>query len=84
MDKVILDAALRARFGDLTSPFPIFDESGKMILYVTPVNDPSLYVGIDCGAPDDELERRVQAGGGRPLTAILADLEAGLGPMMVK
>ena len=76
MDKVVLDASLRARLGDLSTPFPIYDEAGRIIVYVTPADDRSLYEGVDLGAPLEEIKRREQEGGGRSLKAILTDLES--------
>jgi hypothetical protein len=79
MDRVVLDASLREKFGDYTNPFHIYDEAGHVVLYVTPANHKSLYEGIDSGASPEELRRRISEGGGRSLKEIMADLEAGRG-----
>lgn len=79
MDRVVLDATLREKLGDLSAPFHIFDEAGRVVLYVTPSDSKSLYEGVDSGISPEELQRRINAGGGRPLKAILADLEAKYG-----
>jgi len=76
MERVVLDAALRAKLGDLSNSFPIFDEAGRIVVYVTPAEDRSLYEGVDLGASLEELSRREQEGGGRSLQEILADLQA--------
>lgn len=76
MERVVLDAALRAKLGDLSNPFPIFDEAGRIVVYVTPAEDHSLYEGVGLGASPEELARREQEGGGRSLREILTDLES--------
>jgi hypothetical protein len=76
VERVILDAGLRAKLGDLTNPFPIYDESGRIVVYVTPAEDRSLYEGVDLGASTEELMRREQEGGGRSLREIMVDLES--------
>ncbi|QDT73761.1 hypothetical protein [Lacipirellula limnantheis] len=79
MDRVVLDAELREKLGDLSTPFHIFDETGRVVLFVTPADSKSLYEGMDSGIPSEEIQRRIAAGGGRPLKAILADLAAKYG-----
>ncbi len=73
--KITVDDVLRSRLHDFRLPLELCDESGKVLGYVTPAVDPSLYEGVDSLISEEELDRRSQAGGGRPLADILRDLE---------
>lgn len=69
MGKVILDAATRAKLNGLTEKAALYDESGELLGYYLPPDPPA--------GPFTEAELAVafaQAGPGRPLADILADL----------
>ncbi len=74
--KITVDDVLRSRLHDFRLPLELCDESGKVLGYVTPAVDPSLYEGVDSLISEEELDRRSQAGGGRPLADILRELES--------
>jgi hypothetical protein len=74
MNKVVLTQELRAILGDVTSPLQIYDESGRVVLYVTPAKS-SHYDGEEIDLSEEELARR-ESEGGRPLQEFLAELQA--------
>ena len=49
--------------------------SGKVLGHFVPAIAPSEYAGVEPPVSEEELDRREREGGGRPLAAILADLE---------
>ena len=75
MSRVVLNDVLRTMLGDVSCPFHIFDESGQMVLYVTPVQHASLYEGEDTHLSEEEIARRI-AEGGRSLRDFLVELQA--------
>lgn len=72
MTKVVLDPSTRAQFHDLKKPLQFVDESGQLLGVFTPNVDPTL-LGPQIG--EEEVQRRLNEGGGRPLEDILRDLE---------
>ena len=74
--KITVDDALRSRLHDFRLPLELCDESGKVLGYLMPAVDHSLYEGVDSPVSEEELDRRSQEGGGRPLADILRDLES--------
>ena len=78
MERVIIDASLSSQLGELPSPITLYDPSGLPIGLFVP--NKTLYANLNCPISDEELDRREREGGGRPLAAILADLEAKYGP----
>lgn len=76
MTKVVVDAAFGARITGLAGAVELCDESGRTLGYFHPV-----VPGIESRShrtespfPQEEIERRRQEQGGRPLKDILADL----------
>lgn len=75
MVNIVVDDELRAKVGDLKSPVTLQDASGRVLAYVTPALDRWIYDELDPGISDEEIERRSAAGGGKPLSEILADFQ---------
>ena len=75
MTKVIVDPSTSAKLVDLQGPLELCDESGQILEQFIPAIDPSRQGALDPGISDEELDRREREEGGRPLVAILADLE---------
>lgn len=75
MAKVILDEATLAKLHHLREPLEVCDESGRVLGYVSPAVDPSLYRTVKVPFTEEELDRFEQEPGGRTLAEILADLE---------
>jgi len=72
MSQLTVDATLSAKLRDLAGPVEIVDESGRILgRYVPQGKDTATEGQISA----EELARRRQEPGGRPLAEILADLE---------
>ncbi len=76
MTKITFGAEVWAKLNNLRGPVEFCDETGRTLGYFHPVASlreheqlPALLIS------DEELQRRLQEGGGRSLEAILADLE---------
>ncbi len=75
MMKITVDDVLRARLHNLHSPLELCDESGRVLGRFTPAANPAMYQGVESPSGEEELQRRSQQGGGRPLADILGDLQ---------
>jgi hypothetical protein len=77
MDKVTIDATLRAKLGDLSRQFELYDESGQRLgFYVpAPTYDPALYEWAKSQISDEELRRRAEEPGGYTTAEVLQHLE---------
>lgn len=75
MVNIIVDDDLLAKLGDLKSPVTLQDASGRVLAYLTPAVDRSIYDELDPGISDEELARRSAAGGGMTLSELLAECE---------
>ncbi|MBP87945.1 MAG: hypothetical protein CMJ64_14680 [Planctomycetaceae bacterium] len=71
----MVDQSTRTKLGNLESPLELCDEAGRVLGIFTPAADPAVYQGVDSPTSPEELRRREEQGGGRPLSEILADLE---------
>jgi hypothetical protein len=76
MTKVELDAATRAKLHDLSEVVEVCDESGRTLGYFHPIVPSNQAVETEVQPPlsEEELLRRQQQPGGRPLKDILDDL----------
>ena len=72
MTAIVVDAALRSRLGNLKQAVQFTDESGRLLGHFVPL---SVTGPREPQISDEEIERRLRQGGGRPLREILADLE---------
>jgi hypothetical protein len=72
MDKVILDADMRAKLNGLNRHLELCDESGQTLGHVLPddVYRQFLYAWANSQVTDEELDRASRETGGRPLAEI--------------
>jgi hypothetical protein len=75
MTRLIVDSTTGARLSQVKHPLELCDDSGRVLGHFVPAVDPALYPKLEPQISEDEMRRREQKGGGRPLSAILADLE---------
>ncbi len=76
MTKLVVDAALGSKLTEVGEPVELCDASGRTLGYFHPVPPPdSSMATVRSPLSDEEIERRRQDRGGRPLREILADLE---------
>lgn len=75
MNRIVLDNDLRRKLHNLTEALELCDEDGRVLAYLTPVVEKSLYDEVQSPLSEEELQRRIQEPGGRPLAEILKDLE---------
>jgi hypothetical protein len=73
MNKLIVDAETRKKLYNLAEPLQLVDESGKILGNFTPVPTLSPW---EPQISEQEIERRLRAGGGRSLAEILKCLES--------
>jgi hypothetical protein len=75
MVRITVDSELLAKLGDLKSPLTLEDATGRVLAYLTPAEDRSIYDELDMGISVEELNRRFAAGGGKPLEEWLKEFE---------
>jgi hypothetical protein len=75
MVRITIDNDTLSRLGDFHEVAELHDESGRLLAYLTPVADRSIYETADPGISEEELDRAEAEEGGRPLSEIWADLE---------
>jgi hypothetical protein len=75
MNRIVVDQNVWSVLHGVTDDAELCDALGHVLGYFTPATDPSLYAGVESPTPPEELLRRKQEGGGRPLTDILRALE---------
>jgi len=72
MTRLMIDAATRGKLRGLTEPMEFTDESGRVLGHFVPA------ANADPREPQisqEEIDRRLRAGGGRSLADILKELE---------
>jgi hypothetical protein len=76
MDKIILDAAVRAKLNGLERELEVCDETGHTLGHFLPpaVYQKLLYAWLNAQVTDEELERASQEPGGRTLEEIWREL----------
>jgi hypothetical protein len=74
MTKIVIDAALRGKLSGLKEAAQLIDESGHVLGDFLPARNPK---NREPQIDEEEVKRRLKAGGGRGLAEILADLENG-------
>ena len=62
MDRMVIDAALAAKFQQLDGPTELVDAAGYVVAVVEPRVDPALYDLIEDEFTPEEIERRCQPG----------------------
>jgi hypothetical protein len=75
MQRIVVDPSHWTVFS-LGDAAELCDDAGHVLGYFTPAVDRSVYEGVESPTSIDELLRRKQEGGGRPLVDILRDLES--------
>ncbi len=75
MSRVTIDAALLSKLANVLQTVELCDESGRVVGRFTPVIDKARHPGMEPQISEEEIERRMKIGGGRPLREILADWE---------
>jgi hypothetical protein len=75
MASITVDNATASLLRWINKPVKILDEEGNWIGTFVPVDKKSLYRDAKIPLSEDELSRRAQKGGGRPLTEIHTELE---------
>jgi hypothetical protein len=75
MNRVIVDPATLARLRDARQTLELCDDSGLVVGHFVPALDPSERARLEPQVSEEELDRRLRAGGGRSLAEILTDLE---------
>jgi hypothetical protein len=76
MTSLILDQALIEKLKAVETSVAVRDASGNLVGFFHPAATPETVDQYECPVSDDELLRRAQESGGRPLADILRDLEA--------
>lgn len=69
MTRIVLDEELKSRLLGLKQRLEIIDEDGRVLGFVTPAVDRSLYEGIEPPFSKEELDRIEKSGGRRYTTA---------------
>jgi hypothetical protein len=73
MSRIVVDPATLNQLRQADHTVEVVDSSGQLVGHFVPVTKPS--ADMEPKISEEELSRREQQGGGRPLSAILADLE---------
>jgi hypothetical protein len=73
MSILIADAPLTTRLAAVDAPLAICTSDGRVLGYFTPAKEAKPFK-LDPEISEEEIERRLAAGGGRPLADILRDL----------
>jgi hypothetical protein len=73
MIKIVIDEVTQARLGNLEQPAELCDVTGRILGYLTPAEDRSVYDELESPNGEEELLRREREGGGRLLSEILGD-----------
>ena len=76
MTKILIDPATAGQLSGIETTVELCDPSGNLLGYFSPKVDPSLYDQVEIPISEDELDRRQQSGGGRPLKNIIRDMES--------
>jgi hypothetical protein len=75
MNKVIVDAELRSRLHDLSRPFDLCDESGRILGRFIPTGEMSQWEPMTPEVSEEELDRREREGQYMSTNEMLRHLE---------
>jgi len=75
MNQITVDPSTGLQLRAAVDVVRIYDRDGQFLGYFTPAVARSLYQTVQPPSSEQELLRRAQAGGGRTLAEIMADLE---------
>jgi hypothetical protein len=73
--RLIIDPATQAKLDRGSDVLEICNDAGKVLGHFFPAVDPASIKKNEPTISEEEIERRIRQGGGRELSAILADLE---------
>ena len=76
MTKIVINPAAAGQLSGIETTVELCDPSGNVLGYFSPKVDPSLYDQVELPISEEELDRRQQSGGGRPLKDIIPDMES--------
>jgi hypothetical protein len=76
MSTLVLDQSTAEKFKSVCLGAELRDEQGMLLGYFRPAITPDNVDQCECPLSEEELQRRSQAGGGRPLADILSDLRS--------
>jgi hypothetical protein len=74
MVRITIDQEFCLKLRGSESPLELCDETGRVVGHFIPVQDRTIYRGVESPASDDELDRRSRDESGRPLADLLRDL----------
>ncbi|NUQ62154.1 MAG: hypothetical protein HUU20_06685 [Pirellulales bacterium] len=74
MSVLVLDQSAIQKLKAVASGVEVRDDQGTLIGYFHPVVSPEAVDQYECPVTEEELRRRSQEAGGRPLSDILRDL----------
>lgn len=74
MVRVVVDDEVRTKLGNLSEVLEICDSSGQLLGYFAPATERPESERLKPQVSDEELRRRAEQGGGRPLAEILERL----------
>jgi hypothetical protein len=75
MTRLIVDPIIQSRLGDGKHILELCDSSGRVLGHFLPLLSTSQESTKEPQISDEEIQRRLREGGGRPLADILTDLE---------
>jgi hypothetical protein len=75
MTQLIVDPTFQAQLANSQETVELCDTTGRILGHFIPAIDKSKYKGIEPQISEEEIQRRLQEGGGRSLAEIMADLE---------
>jgi hypothetical protein len=73
MSRVVVDPVTGSQLRQAQQTLELVDPSGRLLGHFVPLTNPSS--DLEPKISEEELSRREHEGGGRPLSAILADLD---------
>lgn len=71
MSRIVIDTEMEQQLKTLDRPAELVNTAGNLVGIFTPV----IERGPEPSISDEEIRRRIEKGGGRKLSEILADLE---------
>jgi len=75
MTRLVVDSATERKLTSTQQTLEICGQTGRVLGHFVPVLDSLKQPRMEPLISEEELQRREKQGGGRPLSAILADLE---------
>jgi hypothetical protein len=75
MSAVTVNPATQAQLSSVYQVVALTDAQGRILGHFIPAIDPEIRKAMEPDISEEELDRREQEGGGRPLKEILDDLE---------